>query len=412
LIAQVLSVGNEIISGRIADTNAAYISNRLESLGVDVIRHVAVGDDLAALIEELLDASERFDLILITGGIGPTRDDITRQAVAAAAGVELELHEPSLEHIRERFRSFGLPHMPQTNRVQAYLPKGSTLIHNPNGTAAGFRMQINRAHVAVLPGVPPEMVAMFEESVVPFVRTLLPRGVHVTGSLECFGMSESLIDEKVHDLMDPTANPLVGLLANSGQITVKITARAGDEATAGRLVVQTKAEVRKRLGGAVLGEDGQQLEHVVGQMLAARGLTIATAESCTGGLIAKKLTDVPGSSAYFLRGYVTYSNPSKTDLLGVSPELLKTAGAVSEAVARAMAQGARAAAGAGIAVSATGIAGPSGGSAEKPVGLVFIGIADEAGSEVQRYELRGDRERIRERTARLALDMVRRRLEK
>ena len=409
--AQILSVGNEIISGRIADTNAAYLSDQLETMGVHVARHVAVGDDEAALIEELRTSSRHFDVILITGGIGPTRDDITRQAVAKAADTELLLDEPTLEYIRELYYSYAGTQMPEANRLQAYIPAGATLLPNGRGTAAGFRIKLNRAHIAVMPGVPPEMFAMFEEQVKPFVQTLLSGGVHLTGSLECFGASESVLNGHIHDLMDPDANPQVGLLANSGQITVKITARCQDIAAAREMLLRAKAEIRRRIGDVVLGEDGEQLEHAVGRLLAGRGQTIATAESCTGGLIAKKLTDVAGASDYFVRGYVTYSNQSKTELLGVPAEHFEAAGAVSEEVARVMAQGALRAASSDVAISTTGIAGPGGGSAGKPVGLVFIGVADANGCEVKRYELRGDRQHVRERAARIALNTVRRRLE-
>jgi len=410
LKALVVSVGNEIISGHITDTNAAWISDRLESMGVDVVMHLAVADDEAVLIEELRRASRAVDLILVTGGLGPTRDDITRQAVAAAAGGELELHEPTLERIRERFRRYGYGEMPRANRIQACIPAGAEIIPNENGTAAGIRIKLNRAQVFAMPGVPPEMSAMFERSVAPFIRSLAGDGVHICGTLECFGTSESIINRKIQDLMDPAAEPQVGLLANSGQITVKIIARAEDEDTAGEVISRTKCEIRRRLGDIIIGEDGEQLEEIVGRLLSERSLSIATAESCTGGLIAAKITNVPGSSGYFRRGYVTYSNDAKTDMLGVPRGLFSTVGAVSEEVAQAMAEGAVHAAGAEVAVATTGIAGPDGGSEEKPVGLVYIAVADRHGAEVQHRQFSGDRAFIRERTARVALNLVRRRL--
>ena len=393
--------------GMIADTNSAYLSSRLAAIGIAVTRQTVVGDDFDAVVEVVDAASRRADLVLVNGGIGPTIDDVTRQAVAAAVKAEMRLDEEWLEAIRGMFARRGLT-MPPSNSIQAMIPANATRLANPCGTAAGFYVQANSAEVAVFPGVPGELRAMFEQEYLPRLMRKSPGGrVIVTRLLKCFGMSESLINEKIRHLMGPGRNPLVGLLAKDAVISVRITATAADEHLAVDMIEGVKREVRGVLGNVIFGEDTDGLENVLARLLTERKLTIATAESCTGGLIAKRLTDVSGSSCYFLGGVVSYSNESKIDFLGVPEHLFREVGAVSPDVARAMAEGIRGRMKADFGLSVTGIAGPTGGTPQKPVGLVYVGLAHAGGTEVKELRLTGTRDEIRDRSAKWAMNMVR-----
>ncbi|NQT20717.1 MAG: competence/damage-inducible protein A [Planctomycetes bacterium] len=405
--AEIVSVGDEILLGMIADTNSAYLSAGLANHGIAVTRQTTVGDDLNAISDAVSAASARSELVIVNGGIGPTIDDVTRQAVAAAADVPLRMDDEWLDVIEAKFHSRKIE-MPKSNQVQALIPETATRIFNPAGTAAGFYFMIDGAEVAVFPGVPPELKAMFEQEYLPGLLERAATGrVIVTRSLKCFGLPESLINEKLEHLMGPHKNPQVGLLAKGAVISVKITASARDEPTAVNMIDEIKQEARGRLGDYVFGEDDDELQTAVARLLSERGLTLCTAESCTGGLIAERLTEISGSSKYFLGGAVTYSNEMKMDLLGVPEHLFDEAGAVSSEVAQAMAEGIRRRTGADYGISVTGIAGPTGGTAQKPVGLVYIGIADTKGTEVKELRLSGTREHIRDRTAKQALNLVR-----
>lgn len=358
-----------------------------------------------------MQAAAEADLVMITGGLGPTEDDLTRQALAHAANVPLELHAPSLERIAAFFAARGRP-MHERNRVQAMMPRGAAVLDNPCGTAPGFVLRLDGAQVCVLPGVPFEMQRMFDESVAPRLRGAQAGDVILTRTLRCCGPGEGDLAARLADLMRRGRNPEVGTVAEAGLISVHVYAAADSEEHAGALLSMTEREIRGRLGTAVFGVDDDTLASVVGRALRDRGLTLCTAESCTGGLVAKLVTDVAGSSAWFVGGTVSYSNELKSRLLGVDAALLAEHGAVSAPVACAMARGALRAHGADVAVAVTGIAGPAGGTPEKPVGLVYTALADGRDAVPQRFLFGSDAPRhvIRTRAALAALNGLRLRL--
>jgi len=403
--AAVISVGTELVQGEIVDTNSAWLARELAELGIDPIRHTTVGDDEAALAAAVTCAVALADIVIVTGGIGPTPDDITRQAIARVAGAPLVRDAAALAHIEGMFRSWGRE-MPPVNAIQADFPKGSEVIDNPRGTAPGFRITIKGTEIVVLPGVPSEMKAMWLATVRP---ALAGRGggVLVTRTVNCFGRGEADITEVIKDLMAAGRNPLVGDTAEDAVIKVRIRARAATLDEALVLIAADKAEIRRRLGDAVFGEDDDTLGSVVAGELIARGLTVSVAESCTGGLVSARLTDISGISAAFTQGIVAYSNETKMRLVGVKPETLSKFGAVSDATARELAEGARRSAGADYGISATGIAGPAGGSLEKPVGLVYVAVASARGTTSRELRLRQTRDQIRDRAVKHLLNMLR-----
>lgn len=407
--AEIISIGHELITGQSVDTNAAWLAAQLSAVGGAVTRHVTVGDDVATLCAVIRAALASADLVVMTGGLGPTADDLTREAVAAAIGEPLEENQDALQQITAFFTRWQRP-MPDSNRVQARLPRGCRVVPNPRGTAPGIAFAADKRRLFALPGVPAEMKAMFRAAILPLVTAETAGSCTCTARLLCFGTSEARIGEAIADLMVRGRNPLIGTTASEGVISVRIHALGADPADAQQLIDADVATVRQRLGRIVFGADDDSLEAVVGRLLTERSRTVATAESCTGGLLAKRLTDVPGSSAYFLRGLVTYSNEAKTDLLGVPAALIESEGAVSDAVARAMATGCREMAGADYAIGITGIAGPAGGSPpEKPVGLVFVALAGLARVDSKRLLL-GEhltRAEIRDRSCKIALNLLR-----
>jgi nicotinamide-nucleotide amidase len=409
--ACIISVGTELVTGQCLDTNATWLSEQLASVGVEVLEHVTVGDQLHQAARAIRQGIDRFDLVVATGGLGPTRDDLTREALAHAVGQPLVEDEEALRQIEAYFERLQRPFI-EGNRVQALVPRGCSTIPNRRGTAPGLSCQSQGCLVYVLPGVPAEMKAMAEEFVLPQLGgRAAGRTIRLAGVL-CYGKSEARIGELLEDLMTPGRNPSVGTTAKDAVITIRIVARAADPLAAQQLLDCDVADVRRRLGEVVFGSAGDTLEAAVARLLMEKGRTVATAESCTGGLIAKRLTDIPGSSAYFLQGFVTYSNQAKTDRLGVPTEMIEREGAVSEAVALAMAEGCRVVTAADVVISVTGIAGPGGGTEQKPVGLVYIGLADDHGAKVKRFLfgehlLRGE---IRDRAAKTALNLLRIRL--
>lgn len=410
--AVIISCGTELVTGQCVDTNSPWLSEQLTAHGVRVVEHVTVGDEVADIRDAVRRAIERAELVILTGGLGPTGDDLTREGIAAAIGQPLEESAEALARIRVFFESWRRE-MPESNRIQAMIPKGCSVIPNPRGTAPGIAYEKGTRRLYALPGVPTEMREMFEAAIRPALHSTLGEACTLAARLLCYGISEAKLGEAVADLMARGRNPLVGTTASNAILTVRVLARGDDAQSARLLLDQDCAEIRRRLGRLVFGEDDETLQGTVARELIEQGRTVATAESCTGGMLAKRLTDIAGSSAYFLRGYVTYNNESKTQLLGVSAELISKNGAVSEAVAKAMAVGCRSAAGSDFALSITGIAGPGGGTPpEKPVGLVFIGFAHQAGCEVQRF-LMGDhlsRGEIRDRTCKSAMNLLRLRL--
>lgn len=407
--AWVLSIGTELTLGRSLDTNANWLAARLAELGYCPVRFVVIPDDEPSIRDTFVEAARRADLVVATGGLGPTEDDLTRHALASAAGLPLITDAVSLEQMRVFFERRGRV-MPERNRVQALIPQTGAALPNACGTAPGIRLTLHGTPCYVLPGVPFEMRAMFDAVVAPELRGRSAGAVVLTRELRTYGLPESTLGEQIADLMQPTGRVTVGTSAGYGLITVRLSVAASDRPEADALLDETEAEVRRRLGPVVFGRGADTLAGAVGRLLVSRGQTVATAESCTGGLVATLLTDVPGSSAYFRGGIVAYANEAKERLLGVSAADLQAHGAVSEEVARTMAAGAAHALDADFALGVTGIAGPTGGSPDKPVGLVFIGMYGPEGVKAAGYRFGSDtpREAIRLRAAWTALDGLRR----
>lgn len=410
--AELIFTGDELLRGDIVNTNQPYLGERLLELGVFVTHALSVTDDRDAIAQAILSSLLRApDVLLISGGLGPTDDDLTREAVADALGRPLVHHQELLDQIRERFAAFGLT-MGDSNRKQALIPEGATAIPF-TGTAPGFWLVESGTLLAALPGVPRELEHMWTETVGPLVRARLQveggaGGGVVVRRLRIHGMGESTLAEVLRDIPWRGGGVEVGTRAALDGITLVLRARPDPEAQA--RLARLEEQIRDILGTKIYGTENADLAAVLGSLLRDRGLTLATAESCTGGLLAKRLTDTPGSSDYFVGGVVAYSDALKTSLLGVAPTLLAAHGAVSEEAARAMAEGARDRLGADCAIATTGIAGPGGGTPSKPVGLVFVGTTVGDDVQVRRFTLFRTREEIRERTAQAAFDVLRRRL--
>jgi len=409
--ASIISIGNEIINGQTIDTNASYISRKLLSIGIPVVGFYTVGDDIDSIVRALDSAGRDADVILTTGGLGPTDDDLTRQGVAKFLDSELRLESELLQRIEDFFSRRNLQ-MPDSNKVQAYIPSGAKAITNNIGTAPGIMAKVKGKLLIALPGVPSEMKQMFEETAGELKGLACESGQVgiVMRKLKCFGAGESTIAELLGSLCRRDRNPLINCTAEHGIITLYIIATAEDKNTAEQLAEKDEKLLRNRLGELVYGAGEQSLAEVVGQKLVQQKRTIAVAESCTGGALAKLITDIPGASRYFTYGWVTYSNSAKRSELGVPAELIEKYGAVSKQVASAMAQGARRKAGTNFAIAITGIAGPAGGSEQKPVGLVYISVDSSGGCETERFIFSHDRSSIRLRAAQVALNMLRLRL--
>ena len=395
--ASIVSVGNEILSGQTVDTNAAHLSARLLSIDVPVVSSYAVRDEIDAIVRGLDLASSDADVILTTGGLGPTDDDLTRQAFAKFLGAELELQDELLEII-EKFFAGRDRQMPERNKIQACIPAGAKALAEGKLFFA-------------LPGVPMEMKRMFEKSVLPELERFAGGQAVVVKKIKCFGAGESTIAELLGTMMQRGRNPLINCTASSGIITLHIIATADDKEKAEQMAEKDVKLLQNTLGELIYGVGDQSLAEVVGEKLTRQGKTIAVAESCTGGLLAKLLTDIPGSSKYFTFGWITYSNQAKVSELGVPADLIQEYGAVSEQVARAMAVGARKKAGTDYAIGITGIAGPTGGTEQKPVGLVYIGVDSENGCDTKRCFFYHGRQFIRLRAAQTVLNILRLKIE-
>lgn len=411
--AALLSIGDEIVSGLTTDTNSGYIAGQLRAIGVEPVAGFSAPDDERAIVRAFERALEEADVAISTGGLGPTADDLTTAVVARLAGRPLRLDEPSLALVEERFRSRGME-MPANNRKQALFPEGSTIVPNPLGTAPGFICPVGRGgairHVVCLPGVPREMERMVAETVVPWLEGLRPGRRFASRTFSTFGLSESRLDELLEGVVAPGEARLAFRAAFPRiQARVTVSGAPGDDLEATLDGVEER--VRERLGAHLYAVGDEGMEETVGRLLRERGLTLAVAESCTGGLVGHRITEVPGSSEYFLLGVVTYSNEAKERILGVRPETLRSAGAVSTQTAEEMAAGVRKLSGADLGLATTGIAGPGGGTPEKPVGTVCVALAWEGGAWSRRYDL-GERSRdwVKGMTAQVALDRVRRHL--
>jgi len=406
--AELVFTGTELLLGQILNTNAQYLSQQLSTIGVDVYFHTVVGDNPNRIKEVFIQAFGRADVVITTGGLGPTMDDLTKEMAAEALGLDMEIHPQSLKEIEDFFQRLGRP-MAESNRKQAMFPRKAQVLPNSVGTAPGAIIEHAGRKVIILPGPPFEMRPMFENSVLPYLRELT--GINpvtiISKVLRLQGIGESLMEEKIADLLQNQINPTIAPLAKTGEVQLRVTAKASTREAGLSLIDGVVKEIEGRLKPYIFGYDDETLEKVVGQKLREGQQTISLAESCTGGLIASKLTDVPGSSEYLLYGVVSYSNKAKMDLLKVQEETLMAHGAVSKETACEMAQGVRAIGQTSLGLAVTGIAGPGGGSDQKPVGLVYIALASENTTLCEEFHFRGDRATIKELTANAALNMVR-----
>jgi nicotinamide-nucleotide amidase len=404
---EVIAIGTELLLGQIVNSNASRIGERLAEGGLDHYRQTVVGDNVDRVAAAILDAASRSDAVIITGGLGPTKDDLTREALAQAAGVSLVFDEAQAEALREWWVRRGRE-MPESNLQQAEKPEGSEFIENPKGTAPGIRIEIDGAIAFALPGVPAEMMWMLDSEVIP---ALVGTGEGVVASrlLRSWGESESAIGERLSDLYDASANPTIAFLASGGEIKVRITAKAASPGAAEALIAPVEAEIRDRIGDLIFGADDDTIEVVVLRAIEGRGWTLGTAESATGGMVASRITAVPGASRVYHGSVVTYTNALKESLLGVDPALIAEHGVVSEPVAEAMAEGARSLLRVDVAVGITGSAGPD--PLEQPQGTMAIAVATPEQTLSRSLRFPGDRERVRVFATTAALQWLRMTLE-
>lgn len=405
--AEIIAVGSELLGGGVTNTNARFLSEVLTSAGVEVLYHTAVGDDEARLEQVVKLARERAELLVFTGGLGPTYDDMTKTAVCAALGTELEFHPEVVDEIRRYFDTVFRREMPQCNLQQAYLPRGCTVFHNGVGTAPGCAFTVGETTAVLLPGVPHECRHMAQHCLLPYLERV--HGCVIRShDLRVFGLTEPQVQELLDDLLRQDDDLTLAPYAKTGEVSLHLSARAADENACEKRMEPLLAAVRTRLGAYLYGTDVAGLEEAVFRLCRDKGLTLSAAESCTGGLIAKRMTDIAGASQVFSGGVVSYTNAVKSHVLGVPASLLDAYGAVSAPVARAMATGVRVLTGSDLSVAVTGLAGPDGDERGNPVGTVFAAIATPGGVFVRHLLLGGDRERIRTLTAHHALDMLRR----
>jgi len=405
--AEIIAIGSELLTPYRLDTNSLYLTDGLNQVGIRVVHKAVVGDSLDDMRASFRQALDRADLVVACGGLGPTDDDRTREAVADLLGRKLELNEGVLRHIQELFRRLGRV-MPEINRRQAMVPEGATVIPNPRGSAPGLWIETRGHIVILLPGVPAELRAMFEQEIRPRLTRLGHDERLFTRDLRITGLPESEVEQRVSPLYALYPDTETTILASPPGIQLHPRVWSRDPAQANQILDEMVKRMALALGEHLYSTDGEAMEEVVARALTENRATIAVAESCTGGLLAERLTNIPGSSVYFLGGVVCYSNELKSSLVDVPAELIESKGAVSPEVALALADGIRKRTGATIGVGVTGIAGPGGGTPEKPVGLVHIGIADERGPRERRFQFPGDRERIRMHASQTALDSVRR----
>jgi nicotinamide-nucleotide amidase len=408
--AELLTIGTELLLGQIVDTNAAWMAQRLAEAGIDVFYKSTVGDNWGRIEAAMRLAMSRADVVLMTGGLGPTEDDLTRDVLAAVLARPLRSDPQVLAAIAQRFAHRRVA-MPENNRKQAMVPEGAEVLHNPRGTAPGLWIRHGGCALVCMPGVPSEMRPMLLEQVIPRLRANFGiRSCIVSRILKTCGISESTLDQRIGDYFRDMRDPTIGVLAHAGEIHVRLTCKGDDPDEISAKLDALEGKIRARLGHLIFGRDDEKLEAVVGRLLRERKATLAVAESCTGGLVASRLTDIAGSSDYFERGVVAYSVEAKQGLLNVPAGLIGQQGVVSLDVARAMAAGVRRMSGASLGLATTGIAGPSGGTPEKPVGLVCVALAWDDGDGAREFRLLGDREQVKYRGAQMALEMLRRHL--
>ena len=406
MTVELISVGTEILMGNIVNTNAAWLAKECAALGMSCFYQSVVGDNEERLKEQMKTSLERSDVVILTGGLGPTTDDLTKETAALLMGKKLVTDQHSLERVEAYFQVRGIE-MTENNKKQALVPEGARVLDNDNGTAPGLILESGEKCMILLPGPPNEMKPLFEAQVKPYLKALSPCVLY-SRTVKLCGIGESKAAAMVQDMIDAQENPTIAPYAKTGEVHFRVTAQAQNEKEGKKLVKPVVKELKRRFGQAVFAtKEEETLERALAELLLEKGLTIAFAESCTGGMIAGRLVNVPGVSKAFGTGYVTYSNKAKRKLLGVKKSTLKQFGAVSVQTAKEMAQGALFASGADVAVSVTGIAGPDGGTDKKPVGLVYIGCCVQGRTFVQEYHFLGNREKIRESTVAAALTFAR-----
>lgn len=404
--AELIAVGTEILLGDIVNTDAQVISQGLSELGINVFYQTVVGDNPARLRHVVETARDRADIIITTGGLGPTLDDLTKETLATVFGKKMALHQPSLDRIKGFFQTIGREMTPN-NEKQAWLPEGCTVFVNEWGTAPGCAFEAYGKHVLMLPGPPRECNPMWKECAMPYLYKLAG-GCIASRNIRVFGLGESNMEAILHDMMEQSKNPTIAPYAKTSECFARVTAKADTPAECEKLLEPVVEKICGLLGDDVYGVDVDSLEQVVGDGLRQRGMTLAVAESCTGGLLSKRITDVPGCSDYYLGGVCSYANEVKMNLLGVKKETLDTLGAVSSEVAEQMAEGVAKALGADVGVGITGVAGPGGGTEEKPVGLVYISVWHKGQHFTRKMKAANGRDRIRMQAASTALDLIRR----
>lgn len=412
MTAEIITIGDELLIGQIINTNQAYIAEKLNSVGIDCRRMTTVGDDAAEITAAFTTAFGRAQVVCITGGLGPTHDDITKKLVCEFFGTDLVPHPPTLEHIKALAQKRNIT-LIQSNLDQALVPRSGTVIPNPVGTAPGMLLEREGRMFFVMPGVPYEMKEMVDNWILPYLRGKQPGTILLHKTLKSTGIGESMLSHQIGDIssvIGTDGSVTLAFLPNPIGTKMRITVKGTDEAAARTKLQHAETVLRGKVGQYIYSDDEKDLEHVIGQLLKERSLTLATAESCTGGSIAHRITNVAGSSEYFLGGFVVYHNDMKTKQLGVPQQIIAEHGAVSRAVAEAMASGARTVSGAHIALSATGIAGPGGGTPDKPVGLCWLGYSDAESTFALKFSFGDNRIRFKERATQAALELLRRKL--
>lgn len=403
--AEIITVGTEILLGDIVNTNSQYLAKELASLGIDVYYQISTGDNENRLFKVFEESLKRSDIVITTGGLGPTDDDITKEVACKYFNQDLKLHEPSLEKIKLYFKKLNI-NLTENNKKQAYFPESAIILENENGTAPGAILRKEEKMIIVLPGPPREMKPMFENHVKPYLQNITDN-ILESKILRLFGIGESLLEDKIIDIIRNQKNPTIAPYVGNMDVILRITAKAKNKDESEKLIHKMEKKVRERVGEFIYGEGDTSIEEVVSKLLLEKNMSISTSESCTGGLVSSSLIDYPGISSVFIEGCVTYSNEAKIDRLGVKQETLDTYGAVSEQVAREMAEGIAKKFNTNIGLSTTGIAGPEGGSDEKPVGLVYMGIYINGKTIVKRFIFNGNRQQIRLKTTKTLLNELR-----
>lgn len=408
MIVELISVGTELLLGNIPNTNTRFLAEECALLGLSMYHQVTVGDNHDRLAEALRTALGRANAVILTGGLGPTEDDMTKEVCAEVLGLSLAEDSHTKARIEEFFRNNIYQEIPENNWKQAVVPEGALVLDNHNGTAPGLILQKDGSHVILLPGPPGELYPLFKEQVRPYLQKLQPEVIR-SQMIRICGIGESQVEDQLLDLIDSQSNPTIATYAKIGEVHLRVTAKAETEEAAKRLLKPVVKEVKRRLGGCVYStREDETLEAAVVKLLEKHELQVTTAESCTGGMLAARLVNVPGASEVFREGFITYSNKAKRKTLDVKKSTLKKYGAVSEQTAREMAAGGAFATDADVCIAVTGIAGPDGGSKEKPVGLVYIAAYMNGKVSVEQYRFKGNREKIREQSVVKALDLLRR----